>query len=77
MLSDQEDIAGYIQGADTWHLWRAVHRELRSHRQSPGVFQSFHVKPIVVSWIKSGIELLITGISRGTTRFLLLMAMAV
>ena len=44
MLSDQEDIAGYIQGADTWYLWRAVHRELRSHRQSPGVFQSFHVK---------------------------------
>ncbi len=32
MLSDQEDIAGYIQGEDTWHLWRAAYRVLRSHR---------------------------------------------
>ena len=44
ILSDLEGIVCYIQDGDTWHLWRAVHRELRSHRQSPGVFQSFHVK---------------------------------
>lgn len=51
--------------------WRAAYRVLRSHRWSPGVFSIVSCKPIVfVSWIKSGIELLIAEVSRGTTEFL-------